>query len=314
MLRLAMLAIALAVSHSAAAQSAYPARAIQVIVAFPAGGSVDVMARNLAAVMSAALGQQFVIVNRDGASGTIGFTQVATAKPDGYTLGAGPTTPIATATHLIPNLQYGVDSFEYICQTFENVFTLAVRPESPFRSINELVAAARAQPGKLAYGHSGNGTVPHLAVANFAYRLRLDIMPIAYRGETAALPDVLSGRVDFGAPSVAVTVGQKLRILAVFADQRHPAYPDAPTFAELDMPSMPPGLNGLYAPKGTPPEILALLERSCEEATRTEAFRGAAHKLHQPVVYLNRAAFTARARADYRYKGELIRAIGLKAD
>lgn len=311
---LALAAVLFAAMASARAQPAYPARPVQVIVAFPAGGSVDVMARNLVASMSVLLGQQFVVVTRDGASGTIGFAQLAAARPDGYTLGAGPTTPIASALHLVKDLKYGVDSFEYVCQSFENVFTLAVRPESPWRSVEDIVAAARAAPGRLSYGHSGNGTVPHLAVANLVYRLDLKIIAVAYRGETAALPDVIGGRVDFGAPSVAVAVGQKLRILAVFADHRHPAYPEAPTFSELGMPSMPPGLNGLYAPKGTPPEILAALERACERAVQTESFRTAAQRLHQPVVFLGRAAFTERAKTDYRYKGELVRALGLKGD
>jgi tripartite-type tricarboxylate transporter receptor subunit TctC len=308
------LAAALLGAATARAQPAYPARPVQVIVAFPAGGSVDVMARNLVAVMSALLGQQFVVVTRDGASGTIGFAQLAASRPDGYTLGAGPTTPIASAAHLVKDLKYSVDSFEYICQSFENVFTLAVRPESPLRSVEDLIAAARAEPGKLSYGHSGNGTVPHLAVANLVYRLNLKVTAVAYRGETAALPDVIAGRVDFGAPSVAVAVGQKLRILAVFADRRHPAYPDAPTFSELGMPSMPPGLNGLYAPKGTPPEILSILEHACEQAVQTETFRSVAQRLHQPVAFLDRAAFTERAKTDYRYKGELIRALDLKGD
>src|SRR5258708_28960552 len=213
---------------------------------FPAGGSVDVMGRHLVAGISALLGQPFVVLNRDGASGSVGFGQLAAARPDGYTLGAGPTTPIATSPHLMKDIKYGVDSFEYICQSFENVFTISVRPESPFRSIDDIIAAARANPGKLQYGHSGNGTVPHLSVSNLAYRLGLDVVSVPYRGETAALPDVIAGRLDFGAPSVAVVVGQKLRVLAGFGDPRHPSLPDPPTFAELNMPSMPPGLNAFF--------------------------------------------------------------------
>jgi tripartite-type tricarboxylate transporter receptor subunit TctC len=301
------------IAGGACAQGAYPSRSVQVIVAFPAGGSVDVMGRHLVAAMSALLGQQFVVVNRDGASGTIGFGHLAAARPDGYTLGAGPTTPIV-ARHLVKDLRYGVDSFEYICQSFENVFTISVPPESPFRSIDEVIAAARERPGKLSYGHSGNGTVPHLSVSNLAYRLGLNLVAIAYRGETAALPDVIAGRVDFGAPSVAVVVGQKMRVLAVFADRRHPSFPEAPTFSELGMPSMPPGLNGLFAPKGTPPEILAVLERACEQATQSESFRAGAQRMHQPVVYLGSAAFAERARTDDRYKGELIKVLGIKPE
>ena len=315
LLRATMAAMLFAVIADAArAQTAYPARAVQVIVGFPAGGSVDVMARNLVAAMSAQLGQQFVVVNRDGASGTVGFGQVAGARPDGYTLGAGPTTPISIAPHLIKDVRYGVDSFEYICQSFENVFTVAVPPESPFRTINDLIAAARASPGKLSFGHAGVGTVPHLSVANLAYRENVDLTAVAYRGEAPMLLDLIAGRVSFGTPSVGVIVGRNLRVLAVFADRRHSAYPDAPTFSELGLPSMPPGLNGLFAPKGTPPEVLSVLERACEQATQSETFRTAAQRLSQPIVFLKGTAFAEVARTDYRYKGELIKALNVKAE
>jgi len=304
----------LAVAGAALAQSGYPSRPVQVVVGFPAGGSVDVMARNLVAAISGQLGQPFVVVNRDGMSGTIGFGAVAGARPDGYTLGAGPTTPISVAPHLLADVKYGVDSFEYICQSFENVFTIAVPLDSAFRSMAELVAAARTSPGKLAYGHSGVGTVPHLSVANFLYRTGIDIAAIPYRGEAAMLPDLVSGRVQLGAPSVALAVGQKVRVLAVFADRRHAAFPEAPTFSELGMPSMPPGLNGLVAPKGTPREVLAVLERACERAVQSESFQSAAQKLGQRVAYLKGAQFAERAQEDYRYKGELIKALKIKID
>jgi len=296
------------------AQTGYPSRPVQVIVGLPAGGSVDVMARNLVAAVSAQLGQPFVVVNRDGMSGTIGFGAVAAARPDGYTLGGGPTTPISVAPHLLADVKYRVDSFEYVCQSFENVFTIAVPLDSAFHSMADLVAAARTSPGKLAYGHSGVGTVPHLSVANFLHRTGIDISAVPYRGEAAMLPDLVAGRVQLGAPSVALAVGQKVRVLAVFADSRHPAFPEAPTFTELGMPSMPPGLNGLVAPKGTPREVLAVLERACERAVQSEAFRAAAQKLSQRVAYLSGAQFAARAQEDYRYKGELIKALKIRID
>jgi len=310
----ALIVSVLAGANVAPAQSGYPSRPVQVIVGFPAGGSVDVMARQLVAAIAGQLGQPFVVVNRDGMSGTIGFGALAAARPDGYTLGAGPTTPISVAPHLLADVKYRVDSFEYICQSFENVFTMAVPVDSPFRAMAELVAAARASPGKLAYGHSGVGTVPHLSVANFLYRTGIDISAVPYRGEAAMVPDLVAGRVQLGAPSVAVAVGQKVRVLAVFADSRHPAFPEAPTFAELGMPSMPPGLNGLVAPKGTPREVLAVLERACERAVQSESFRAAAQKLSQRVAYLSGAQFAERALEDYRYKGELIKALKIRID
>ena len=310
---IALLAAAL-MTGAVQAQTNYPQRPVQVIIGFPAGGSVDVMARNLVTAINAQLGGSFVVVNRDGSSGTIGFGQVAAAPPDGYMLGAGPTTPISIAPHLIKNIKFGPESFEYICQSFENVFTIAVPLDSPFRSVADIIAAARANPGKLSYGHSGIGTVPHFSIANFVYRSNLNVAAIPYRGETGMLPDLIAGRLDFGGPSVALAIGQKVRVLAVFADGRHPAFPDVPTFAELGMPSMPPGLNGLFAPKGTPKEVLAVLERACEQAVQTEAFKAVAQKLSARIVYLNGAAFAERALADYKYKGELIKVLDIKID
>src|SRR5258706_3935718 len=312
--RLALAVLLAAAAQPAAHAQAYPSRAVTVIVGFSAGGSVDVMARHLLAVISAQLGQQFVVVNKEGASGSIAFAGLPPPKPDGHTIGAGPTTPMSIAPHIHKDVRYGLESFEYICQSFENVFTVAVPAESPFRSIGEIVAAARARPGKLTYAHSGVGTVPHLSLANFAYRTGIDVVAVPYRGEVPAVQDLLGARVDFGSPSVVLAVGRNVRVLAVFADQRHPAFPDAPTFSELDMPSMPPGFNGLFAPKGTPREIITVLERACEDATKSEAFQTAAKRLYQPVVHLHGAAFAARARKDYQYKGELIKALGIKAD
>jgi tripartite-type tricarboxylate transporter receptor subunit TctC len=298
----------------AMAQAGWPTRPVQVIVGYSPGGTVDVMARSLASAMAAQLGQTFAIANREGAAGTVGFAQVANAAPDGYMLGAGPTTPISIAPHLMKNLGFDVNSFDYICQSFENVFTIAVPVSSPYRTVADIINAAKASPGKVSYGHSGIGTVPHLSVANLAFRSNVEMSAIAYRGENPMLPDVISGRLDFGSPSVGLAIGQKMRVLAVFADSRHPSFPEAPTFTELGMPSMPPGFNGLFAPKGTPREVRALLERACEAAVASESFRAVAQRLNQRVAYLNGAAFAERAAADYRYKGELIRALGIKVD
>ncbi len=298
----------------APAQDRYPARPVQVIVSYPAGGGVDVMARNLVNAMMPLLGQQFVVVNRDGASGAIGFGILANAQNDGYTLGAGPTTPMSITPHLMKNLKYDVNSFEYICQSFENVFTITVPPDSPLKTINDLIAAAKESPGKLTWGHSGVGTVPQLSVSNFAFRSKLNLTPVPYRGDAPMLLDLIAGRVSFGAPAIATIAGRNLRVLAVFAELRHFAFPDAPTFKELGLPSMPPGLNGLFAPKGTPKLVLAQLERACEQAVRSEPFRTAAQRLNAQIAYLNGAAFRARAVEDYRYKGELIRALDIRVE
>lgn len=300
---------------NAAGASDYPARPVQVIVAYPAGGGVDVMARNLINAITPLVGQQqLVVVNRDGASGAIGFGLLANATADGYTLGAGPTTPMSIAPHLMKDIKYDINSFEYICQSFENVFTIAVPPESPFKNIQDLIAAAKESPDKLTWGHSGIGTVPQLSVANFAFQSKLKLTSVPYRGDAPMLLDLIAGRLSFGAPGIASIAGRNMRVLAVFADRRHFAFPDAPTFKELGLPSMPPGLNGLFAPKGTPKPILAQLERACEQAVRSDAFRVSAQRLNAQVEYLGSEAFRARAVEDFRYKGELIRALDIRIE
>ncbi|MEA2947108.1 MAG: hypothetical protein QOI40_2438, partial [Alphaproteobacteria bacterium] len=238
------LAVALSlalISLDANAQS-WPTRPIEVIIPFPAGGSVDVIGRAVATGISEELGQQVVVSNRDGASGTIGFNALASAPPDGYTLGAGPTTPIANAPYLMKGVRYGVDSFDYICHVFENAFTITVAPQSKFKSARELLDAAAENPGKLSYGHSGNGTIPHLAVENLADALKIKFQPVPFRGESAVMPVLLKGDIDFASAAVVTIRGQNFRPLLVFSDARHPALPDLPTARELGVTtSVPPG-------------------------------------------------------------------------
>ena len=213
-----------------------------------------------------------------------------------------------------------VDKFDYGKERYDLVVGLYMH-EYLNRNAAKVIASLKpggilvvASPGKLSWGHSGVGTAPHLSVANLAYRSGIDTPVIPYRGEASMFVDLIAGRVHFGSPSVALAVGQKVRVLAVFADSRHPAFPEAPTFTELGMPSMPPGFNGLFAPKGTPKEVLAVLERACERAVQTESFRSTAQRLSQKIAYLNGAAFAERAASDYRYKGEIIKALDIKVE
>src|SRR6516225_7124852 len=158
---LAALGGAAAVWPLAARAQNWPARPMEMIIPFPAGGGVDAIGRTVAKAMSVDLGQNIVIANRDGAAGTVGFNALASAAPDGYTLGAGPTTPIANAPFLVKGVRYQVESFDYICQYFENIFVLAVKQQSRFKLAKELITTAAANPGKLTYGHAGVGSIPH---------------------------------------------------------------------------------------------------------------------------------------------------------
>jgi len=297
----------------AQAQS-WPTRPIEVIVPFPAGGSTDVIGRSVAVALSELLGQQVVVNNRDGASGTIGFNALANAAPDGYTIGFGPTTPIANAPYLMKGVRYGVDSFEYLCQVFENPFTLAVGLESKLKSAQDLLVAAREAPGKLSYGHAGVGTIPHLAAENLADALHLKFQAVPFRGESAILPVLLKGDIDLGTVAVVSLRGQKFRPLLLFGGQRHPALPDVPSERELGVTtSVPPGHQGLFAPKGLRPEVRAALERGCADAVGRESVRKAIDNAGHTVTYMTGAQFQAQTEADYKFKGELIRRLGLAA-
>jgi tripartite-type tricarboxylate transporter receptor subunit TctC len=298
-------------SQPAKAQQKYPSRNIEVIVAFTAGGGVDVIGRAIAASLGEQLGQNAVVVNREGAAGTIGFGQLAQATPDGHVLGFGPTTPIANAPHLVPGIRYTPESFEYICQVFENVFTIAVGPTSKFKTANDLFAAAREKP--LVFGHAGLGSLPHLSVENLAEALQLKVQHLPYRGDGAMLPVLLKGDMDFAAPAISSISGNPgIRPLVVFADKRHPAYPDVPTAKELGVAApVPPGHNGLYAPKGLPPAVKEALDRACANAVKSEGVLKVINNLGQSIAYLDGAKFQAQTLADYKFKGELIKRLGL---
>src|SRR6266540_2098797 len=201
------LALAALCAGGANAQK-WPSRTVEMIIPFPAGGGVDIIGRSLATAFSEQFGQQFVVANRDGAAGTIGFNALASASPDGYTIGFGPTTPVANAPYLVKGVRYQVDSFDYLCQIFENVFAVVVPPDSKFKSARELFAAAAANPGKLSYGHAGNGTIPHLSVENLADALKLKFQAVPFRGDSPILPVLLKGDIDFSASAVSTIRGQ----------------------------------------------------------------------------------------------------------
>jgi tripartite-type tricarboxylate transporter receptor subunit TctC len=310
-----VLAGTLALMVTEAVAQSWPSRQIEMIIPFPAGGGVDAIARATGAAMAADLGANIVPVNRDGAAGTIGFSALAFANADGYTIGGGPTTPIANAPFLQKGVKYNVDSFEYICQTWENVMAVAVTQESKYKTIQDLLAAAKAAPGRVTYGHAGIGTIPHLAAENLAEALSLKFQQIPFRGDAPMLPVLLKGDLDFASTALSSIRGMtNLRVLAVFAGKRSADHPNAPTDKELGVKtSVPPGHNGIFTPKGIPDAVRTKLETACANAVKKEAVVRAIANVGAPVTYLTGAQFRAQTVADYQFKGDLIRRIGLEA-
>ena len=291
----------------------WPSRQIEMIIAFPAGSGVDVIGRAMAAAIAQQAGQNIVVLNRDGAAGTLGFATLAAAAPDGHTLAFGPTTPIANAPYLVKGVRYNVESFTYVCQVFENVFAIAVGPKSKFTSAQDLFAAAKANPGQLTYGHAGLGTIPHLSMENTAEALNHKFSAVPFRGDAPLVPALLRGEVDFAAAGVSTIRPQPaIRPLAIFSEKRHPAYPDVPTVKELGVAtSVPPGHNGLFAPRGLSADVRNALERACGAALKQESVLKVMANTGQSIEYLSGADFHAQTVADYKSKGELIKRLGL---
>lgn len=300
-------------AHQAYAQQSWPSRPIEMIIPFTAGGGVDAVGRSVAQSLSEQLGQNVVVMNRDGAAGTLGFGTLAAAAPDGYTIGFGPTTPIANAPYLLKGVRYTPESFDYICQVFENVFTIAVGPQSKITSARELIELAKKEPGKLTYGHAGIGSIPHLSIENLADALNVKFTAVPFRGDAALMPVFIKGDLDFAAPAVSTIRGQtNIRPLLVLSDKRHPSLPDVPTAKELGVTtSVPPGHNGVYAPKGLPTEVRSALERGCAAAVQSEAVRKVTENTGQTISHLSGEQFQAQTTADYKFKGELIKRLGL---
>jgi tripartite-type tricarboxylate transporter receptor subunit TctC len=299
----------------ALAQTAYPDHPVQMVLGWSPGAAVDLMARAVAEEMSNRLGQRFVILNKEGGAGTIGFSTVTNAQPDGYTLAVGPSHSINVAGFMMKKKLFDVDSLDYVCRTFMNDFTVTVSEDSPIKSIPDLVTALKADPGKLTYGHLGPASIPHLAMVELLQQIGAEAVGIPFRGDAQVIPAVMSGNIDIGVSSLLSVVPQagKIRVLAVFGDKRHPTYPELPSLAERGITISPNrGMNGIFAPKGTPAPVLKALQEGCAAALRSEPVQAVARRVHSGADYQDSAAFEAAIRDDYRRKGELIRRLNLE--
>ncbi|MBL8363484.1 MAG: tripartite tricarboxylate transporter substrate binding protein [Rubrivivax sp.] len=242
------------------------------IVPLAAGSAVDVAARLLAQKMGANMGQQIVVENIVGAAGVIGAQQVARAAPDGYTIGGFNDSVLTMVPHLNPQTPFdpAVD-FAHVSRVATIEFSIAVAASSPWKSAVDLVAAAKAAPGKYTYASGGNGSPQHMGGALFAAHTGIDIKHVPYRGAIQAAQDVAGNQVDVTMQGIATVAalakGGKLRLIGVMTDQRHPEYPDAPTLKEVGIQGFEYSTwFGMTAPKGTPKEIVERLQREVVKA------------------------------------------------
>jgi tripartite-type tricarboxylate transporter receptor subunit TctC len=257
----------------------YPRRSVNVILPFSAGGATDVLARTATQKMSGLLGQQFVIVNRDGAGGAIGTEQVAKATPDGYTLLWGSSGPLSINPNLATKLPFDpVKDFSPIGVFSLNPLVLVVHPSVPATSVKSLIAIAKARPGKLTFASSGTGAAPHFAGEMFKGMSGIDLLHVPYKGASQFVVDLLSGQVDLAFTAATgsrphILTG-RMRALAVTSARRTDLMPDLPTVAEAGLPGYELVIfYGLLAPAGTPAPIISLLNETLHKAAEAPEVR-----------------------------------------
>jgi len=285
---------------------AWPDRPVQWIVPYAAGAATDLLARTLADAMGPLIGQPIAVVNKDGASATLGVTLVAQAKPDGYTLGFTAIGPITIQPHLMKDLAYKVDAFQPICQTADLIFGMGVKADSPFKTVADLVSAAKSGK-RIAYGVTGTNTVPHLNVIEFRLKAGIDLQHAPYRGDAPVLQALNAGEIDIAVIGIGTIVAQNLRALGIFADARVADAPDLPTFREQGFAVAQTAPAGLIGPRGLPADIVGKLQVACAEAVKSPRYVDLARSTRQSLIYRPGDDFAKVIAADFALKGDLIR-------
>ena len=289
----------------------YPERPVEITVPWTPGAVTDVLGRVLADGLSAELRQRFIVVNRPGATGSIGSAAVARAEPNGYSL----LFTAAVSITVVPlfNKQIGYDqrSFVPICQAFKNEMAIVVKPDSPIRSVTDLVKAAKARPGVVNYGHLGVGSIPHLAMIEFSQVAGVEFNAVPYKGDGDVMQHVMGGQLDFGTVVLSSAVGGGLRIIGIFSERRNPGTLDTPTVKEQGFAVAPSSFGGLWGPKGLPASVQQRLSDACKIVTHGERYSKLAASMVQPGDYYADAANFARSlEKDVADKAPLVATLG----
>jgi len=294
----ASLLLLLACCAAVQAQETFPTKPVTMIVPFPPGGVADITGRPLAAMMERALKQPVVVVNRTGAGGALGMSQVAKSAPDGYTILMGLSSiSIFPVSDRINGRQpaYEMKDFAPIALISSDPTVLVVRAESPYRTLKDFVDAAKANPGKINYSSSGVYGTLHVAMEIFANAAGIRLFHVPYQGGGPAVTALLGGQVDALASGPAAAIGQikggKMRALAAWSDKRLALMPEVPTFKELGYDAEFYIWAGVFAPAATPQPIVARLRDAVRSAVNDPDFKAAMDKVATPISYLDAPEF-----------------------
>lgn len=294
--------------------AAYPDRPITFICPWPAGGTADQTMRAMCAVAAKQLGQTIVVENRTGASGMLGLKYMASAKPDGYTIGQVPISVTRFAQLGMVQID-PLKDLSYIARSSGQTFGIAVQASSPYKTLKDLVAAAKAKPGLLTYASAGIGGATHVGMEEFALAAGIEFNHIPFKGGSDALQALMGGHVDALADSSSWAqhvLSGKLRLLATWGETRTNDFKDVPTLKELGYNVVVDAPNGIGAPKGLEPAAAARLREAFKAAAASPEFKAACAKLDAPLMYLDGPDYEKYVAATYKKETALIERLKLK--
>ena len=295
--------------------SEYPNRSIEIVVPASAGGGTDMLSRAFAEAVKKHLPQVMTVNNKPGASGAIGMGEMINAKPDGYKL-----CMVIVEITILPHLgltKYTWEDFQPIARLNFDPAAISVRADAPWNTIEEFLAASQKSPGSMKMGNSGNGSIWHLAHAALEDKVGVEFNPIPYQGAAPAVVALLGGHIDAVAVSPgevsAHVAGGKLKTLAIMSDQRIKGFEKVPTLKERNIDLSMGAWRGLAAPKGTPPEIIAILKAATRKAAEEPSFKESLDKMNLGFAYADADAFRVIMQKDSDMFKQLIAKLGLKA-
>jgi tripartite-type tricarboxylate transporter receptor subunit TctC len=301
------------ISSSVFAQDKFPSRPISLIAPWPAGGSSDAVMRAFAESATRILGVSVIVENKPGVGGTLGASAMLQAKPDGYTL-----TQLPLGVYRLPHMQKMAydpvkDLTHIVCLT-GYTFGLSATMDAPYTTLKELVAYAKANPKRVAYGHTGTGTTPHLAIEEFAAKAGIELQDIPFKGSAELMQSILGGHIQLmsGASEFAPYVKSgKLRLLTTLGNTRNKAFPDVPTVKESGWDTVSESPFGIGGPKNMDPAVVKILHDAFRKTLEDPKVLETLDKFYQPVIYMSTAEYSAYAERTYAAEKATIERLGL---